>query len=370
MNTIPHSINCNCTAAVLLLAFSLAIVSPASRAAEAPAATGTPSQPAKGPSGTKVVPGGQPGQSVEQALELREILRTADAFDPLDWDNRLADLARAARRFPTDEEVAKSLFRALGPKPQILSPEFDPADGHVLHMVVQNTLVRTDDPLAPIPDWVLEFAEAQAGELGLNRTVAIQKRVHDSSATDPWTRQAKSAIAEQISVASALTSSDPAANWLGWETYTKTCVFCHGPDGRGNFGQAPPLAGSDWVLAAQPNRLIRIALNGLRGPVKVRGKAFDKALCPPLGEQMSDLEVAATLTFMRSNRAWGHALSPVSAAEVKTVRDAPQPRHGPWTADELLNLPPAGHDANPQPVDKPSQNNTRVAPSTKPNEYE
>jgi hypothetical protein len=80
-------------------------------------------------------------------------------------------IARAARRFPTDEEVAQSLFRALGPKPQILSAEFDPADGHILHMVTQNTLVRTDVSLTPIPDWVLEFADSQAGELGLNRTM-------------------------------------------------------------------------------------------------------------------------------------------------------------------------------------------------------
>jgi len=35
----------------------------------------------------------------------------------------------------------------------------------------------------------------------------------------------------------------------GKVVYEAVCGICHGPDGRGKPGQAPALAGSEWVLA-------------------------------------------------------------------------------------------------------------------------
>ena len=348
------------TAAGLLLACSLAIGRPASHAADVPAAVGAPSLPARDTRGTRVEPGNQREQSMEEALALREILRTVESFDPLDWEMRLVYSARAARRFPASEEVATSLFRALGPKPQILSAEFDPADGHVVRMVTQNTAVRTDAPLAPIPDWVLEFADARAGEFTRDRTVEIDQRVLESPGTDVWTRQAKSALAERMAAARDRTSFDQPASGLGWETYTRNCAACHGPDGRGIRGTAPRLAGSDWVLTPEPQLLVRVALQGLRGPIRVRGEAFGgkDSACLPWRDLLSDDDLAGTLTYIRSNRFWGHALSPVSAAEIRTIREATKTRAKPWTAAELLNPPLLGPHADPQP------------PIAKPNEYE
>jgi len=356
----PHSTDRNRRAAVLLFACLLAIGSRAIHAAEAPVAFGAPAQNTKGLSETTGESGGQRERSREDALALLEILRTADAFDPTDWDNQLVYLAPAARRFPDSEELARSLFRALGPKPQILSAEFDPADGHIVHMVTQDTVVRTDAKLAPIPDWVLDFVGALAGDLMLNRTVRIDQQVLDSSATDVWTRQAKAALAERIAASFGWTSHDHTTTRLGSNTYNKTCAICHGRDGRGIHNQAPPLAGSEWALAAEPNRLVQITLHGLRGPIKVRGKVFDEMVCPPIwgGGALSDVEIAATLTHIRSNRFWGHALPPVSVDEVKAVRDASQPRYAPWTAAEFFNPSPAGTDPNPQ------------SPSADPNEFE
>jgi len=356
MNAMSYSTNSNRTAAVLLLACLLTIGSPASHAAEVPAAFGVPSQTAKGSAETKVESGVQRERSVEDALALLEILRTAEAFDPTDWDNRLAYLARAARRFPASEELARSLFCALGPKPQILSAEFDPADGRIIHMVTQDTVVRTDAKLALIPDWVLDFVGALADDFVLNRTVKIDQQVLDSPATDPWTRQAKSALAERIAATYGWTSHDQTTNRLGSETYNKTCAICHGRDGRGIPNQTPPLAGSEWALAAELSRLVRITLQGLQGPIQVRGKMFDKMVCPPIGAALSDAEIAATLSHIRSNRFWGHALPPVSVDEVKALRERTLPRTAPWTAAELLNPSAAGPYTNPQPSNaKPSE---------------
>src|SRR5207249_3631031 len=47
------------------------------------------------------------------------------------------------------------------------------------------------------------------------------------------------------------------------------CAACHQESGLGNpANNVPPLVHSEWVLAEGPNRLIRIVLNGLQGPVK------------------------------------------------------------------------------------------------------
>jgi mono/diheme cytochrome c family protein len=352
--------NINRSAAGLVVACSLALGGPANQAADAPAAARAPSALTKDtgvPEGESAHPREQPAL---QALELLGILQTAESLGPLDWEQRLACLARAARRFPASEDVARHLFRSLGSKPQILSAEFDPVDGHIVRMVTQDTVVRTDAKLAPIPDWVLEFAEARAGEFTRDRTVEIDQRVLESPGTDVWTRQAKSALAERMAAARDRTSFDQPASGLGWETYTRTCAACHGPDGRGIRGTAPRLAGSDWVLTPEPQLLVRVALQGLRGPIRVRGEAFGgkDSACLPWRDLLSDGDLAGTLTYIRSNRFWGHALSPVSAAEIRTIREATKTRAKPWTAAELLNPPLLGPDADPQP------------PIAKPNEYE
>src|SRR5271154_2613223 len=41
----------------------------------------------------------------------------------------------------------------------------------------------------------------------------------------------------------------------GRQVYEKNCGLCHGVDGMGRPGQAPPLAGSEWVNAKGFKRL-------------------------------------------------------------------------------------------------------------------
>ena len=120
-----------------------------------------------------------------------------------------------------------------------------------------------------------------------------------------------------------------------------TCAVCHGPEGRGLEGQFPPLAGSEWVLAPGPNRLIRIALNGLAGPIKVLGRDFNSAE-PAWRDVLSDEEIAAVLTYVRTNGKWGNTAAPVFPAQVKAIREATRSRTGPWTAAELQAIPVRG----------------------------
>ncbi len=124
---------------------------------------------------------------------------------------------------------------------------------------------------------------------------------------------------------------------LVFNTY---CSACHQPNGRGLPGQFPPLAGSDWVLTEGPNRIIRIVLDGLQGPITVNGVEFNNVMLP-WRDQLSDEDIAAVVTYVRGNKDWGNNAGPATPAQVKGIRAATASRGQNWTAAELLAIPVA-----------------------------
>lgn len=120
----------------------------------------------------------------------------------------------------------------------------------------------------------------------------------------------------------------------GKAMYDATCVACHQPHGLGQEALAPPLVGSEWVAGSE-QRLVRIVLHGLRGPIKVKGQEYEQDM-PPLAI-LDDDQIAGVLTYVR--REWGHSFSPVEPATVKKIRDETAKREDAWTAEELLKLP-------------------------------
>jgi len=121
----------------------------------------------------------------------------------------------------------------------------------------------------------------------------------------------------------------------GRRVYLASCVSCHGADGAGMVHLAPPLAGSDWV-EGNPQRLIRVLLHGLSGPVTVSGKHYAvpeiQPLMPPLAS-LTNTDIAAVLTYIR--REWGNTADPVSKGAVSWTRIEAQGRTTPWTEAEL-----------------------------------
>lgn len=94
-----------------------------------------------------------------------------------------------------------------------------------------------------------------------------------------------------------------------------TCAACHQANGAGIPGAFPPLAESEWVNGPVEN-LIRIQLRGLMGPITVKGTAYNSVMPP--NAAMSDDEIAAVLTYIRSN--FGNTSSAVTADQVKALR--------------------------------------------------
>jgi mono/diheme cytochrome c family protein len=124
----------------------------------------------------------------------------------------------------------------------------------------------------------------------------------------------------------------------GQKIYKMYCAACHQDDGNGSPSQnVPPLAASDWVTPKDPSRIIRVVLNGLTGPIVVNGKPWGVAAMVPWRDSLTDDDVAAVLTYVRTS--WGNKAPAVKADAVKKIRDATKDKNGNWTGDELMQIP-------------------------------
>ncbi len=135
---------------------------------------------------------------------------------------------------------------------------------------------------------------------------------------------------------SASAKVDPIAQ--GRKLFIGNCAACHQVTGLGQPGVYPPLAGSEWVLGA-PNRLVTIVLNGLQGPVHVKGLVFNGAM-PTWAPVLKDAQLAAILTYVRQE--WGNKAGPIAVEGVAALRAQQVSRAGkPMIEAELQALKPA-----------------------------
>ena len=130
-------------------------------------------------------------------------------------------------------------------------------------------------------------------------------------------RRALGVIASALAAAPALADDAPAKSGAmsrGWEfaeqggadLFRNVCAACHQPDAKGAAGAGayPPLA--DDAELASPDFVLTVLLRGLKG-------------MPPLGEMMSDAQVADVINYVRTH--FGNSYpGAVSAADVAAAR--------------------------------------------------
>jgi mono/diheme cytochrome c family protein len=105
----------------------------------------------------------------------------------------------------------------------------------------------------------------------------------------------------------------------GQAVYNQICTGCHQGDGNGATAQnAPPLAGSEWVIAKDPARIVRIVLHGLSGPINVKGKDWGAGQMVAWKDALDDEQIASVLTYVRNS--WGNKAPLVTADQVKKAR--------------------------------------------------
>jgi len=127
----------------------------------------------------------------------------------------------------------------------------------------------------------------------------------------------------------------------GQEIYEREgyCITCHQPDGNGlTASQFPPLAGVPWVTGNE-DRLIKLTLKGIMGPMEVKGKTYPGQVpMTPFGGMLNDTEIAAVLTFVRNS--FGNQASAISPEKVSEIRERIKDKEGFYIAEDLLKEHP------------------------------
>jgi mono/diheme cytochrome c family protein/glucose/arabinose dehydrogenase len=160
--------------------------------------------------------------------------------------------------------------------------------------------------------------------------VAAKTVQHHWDVADPVLNVVTSPIMQQeekieVKVPANFSKAEAGIYRLGSEVFHREahCVTCHQPNGQGMLNIYPPLMNSRWVTG-NPDRLIKLTLHGLWGPMEVNGTLYDPAKgVPPMTAFkaiLKDEEIAAVLTFVRNT--WGNEASIVTPDQVKRVREA------------------------------------------------
>jgi mono/diheme cytochrome c family protein len=154
-----------------------------------------------------------------------------------------------------------------------------------------------------------------------------------NSRTDDFSKATAAALAAAPTKPTALVrknTPDAAIHNRGLAVYNRTCIACHGPEGKGVPGAFPPLDGSSWALG-DPTIPARILLLGLAGPIEVSGQKYENIM-PPHND-LKDSEIADVLTYVR--QAWSNDAPAVSTEIIQQTRTKFASRGKPWTAAEL-----------------------------------
>jgi len=129
--------------------------------------------------------------------------------------------------------------------------------------------------------------------------------------------------------AAAVAAPDAASMERGKAVYSRTCIACHQPTGMGLPPVFPPLAGSEWV-SKDASIAVRNIVNGMQGPVTVKGVTYNSMMPPVAG--LSDKDIADVVNYV--NHSWGNTGPTVTEAEVTAIKKKYADRKTPWTAAE------------------------------------
>lgn len=138
-----------------------------------------------------------------------------------------------------------------------------------------------------------------------------------------------------------LSKAELAVYEMGKELYNEDgyCGTCHQPNGKGLAATGyPPLGGARWVTT-EPDRLIKLVLKGLYGPIRVKSVDYSGTVpMTPYEGLMDDKEIAAVISYVRN--AFGNKASFIEPAKVKEIRESIADKKGFYTPAELLEAHP------------------------------
>lgn len=198
-----------------------------------------------------------------------------------------------------------------------------------VHAILLREKQEPEEGYSPMPLFLLGFVSA------VIFIVAIYF-VHNRAEFDPLAYDERF-DASKMSKTTAVVQVDPI---VAGKKLFATCAACHQANGQGVPSVYPPLADSEWVTGSE-ERLVRILLHGLNGPVTVKGNSYNGAMPafgPGGGYNWSDEKISYVLTYIRQE--WGNKAPAITPEKVKEIRTGGAAgRAKPWSAEELLALP-------------------------------
>jgi len=127
----------------------------------------------------------------------------------------------------------------------------------------------------------------------------------------------------------------------GFELYQFYCGTCHGMDGKGMDGLAPPLYQSEYT-EGRPEHIALIMLNGLQGPITVHGETYEGAAVMPGIKQnpdISDKDIKDIIAFIKSGFTSNPKWFNMEESVITDLRKATADRKEMFTEAELKAWP-------------------------------
>lgn len=217
--------------------------------------------------------------------------------------------------------------------PEKSNPQIEPAAAsdesiQEVHAVLLREKAEPSEGYTPMPLLLLGFVSTMI-------FLVCIYFIHFRGGFDPMVYDERFDPATMGAGAGQVVQIDPLV--AGRRLYTQVCATCHQVNGQGVPGAFPPLAGVDWVTG-DPDRLIRILVHGLQGPIEVKGSTYN-GIMPAFGlgsaYNWNDERISHVLTYIRSE--WGNEAGPITVEQVNAIRTG-DTRATPWTAADLTAL--------------------------------
>lgn len=101
----------------------------------------------------------------------------------------------------------------------------------------------------------------------------------------------------------------------GKELYTTYCQSCHMEDGNGVEGAFPSLVKTGNLN--DKNRIAKIVLQGMRGPIVVKGVKYNAEMA---SVSLTDQETADVINYIRNS--WGNKAPMIKSTDVALAKSA------------------------------------------------
>jgi mono/diheme cytochrome c family protein len=121
----------------------------------------------------------------------------------------------------------------------------------------------------------------------------------------------------------------------GLVIFRSTCAACHGAGGEGIENVAPPLNGSEYVEGPS-DRLAMILLNGLEGPIHIKGQLYHfNGSMPNFGNNFSEQQIADVIQYLHNS----FVAKPPKSIRAEEIKKLKASHTGTLTEADLLKMP-------------------------------